>query len=434
MRINLLIVGTRGDVQPLLALGVGLKKVGFEVQMVAFEEFRSLVGAYGLKFSPLKASIPELLKPGAGGKVFSGTSFFELMKLFQKMYAMIFTDFLLVSQDCDLLISNTATAMAVDAVAEKLKIPHIETSVFPGWPTRAFPSFFGPWPPSLGAQSIGLARQLKGAINWFSYKPVSWAVSLWIRPIIERCRRDILGLPGRNLEHPGRKPAPVLAGFSEYVLPRPSEWGENIHITGYWFLDAPGFEPPPALQSFLDAGAAPVYIGFGSMPNQNPEKVTSMVIQALAMTGQRGILLTGNGVLGRGMTPQSATQPVYFVESIPHDWLLQRTAAIVHHGGAGTTAAGIRASIPSILIPVGADQRLWAYRVEALGIGPRPIPRSRLTAERLANAITQAVTDRAMRQRASTLGAKICSEDGVGEAVRFICQYMAHDQIPPPRH
>ena len=121
---------------------------------------------------------------------------------------------------------------------------------------------------------------------------------------------------------------------------------------------------------------------------------------------------------------RSSTHPVYFIESIPHDWLLPRTTAVVHHGGAGTTAAGIRAAVPSILIPIGADQRLWAYRVETLGIGPGPIPRYRLTTERLANAITQAVTDQALRQRAAALGEIIRTEDGVGEAVRIICQYM----------
>ena len=142
------------------------------------------------------------------------------------------------------------------------------------------------------------------------------------------------------------------------------------------------------------------------------------------MSAQRGILLTGQGVLGCGMTQRPSTHPVYFVDSIPHDWLLPRMAAVVHHGGAGTTAAGIRAGIPSILVPIGADQRLWAYRVKALGIGPSPIPRSRLTAERLANAITQAVTDQAMRQRAAALGEKARAEDGVGKAVRIICQYM----------
>lgn len=425
MRINLLAFGSRGDVQPALALGVGLKKAGFDVQLSAFEEFRSLVEEHGVGFIPLGTNVKELLNQNFGKKkLFTGTAFFDLFKLFQKMCSTMFTALWQASQGCDLLISNTATFMFVDAVAEKLQVPHIETSVFPGWPTRAFPSFFGPWPPSLGDQSSGLAGQMKGAVNRFSYKPVNWAVSLLLRPNIERCRRDILGLPGKKPQQSGAKSAPILAGFSKLVLPCPSDWSENIHVTGYWYLDHPGYEPPPALQAFLDAGTPPVYIGFGSMPSQNPEQVTDMVIQALATTGQRGILLTGQGILGSGMERQSSTNQVYFCESIPHDWLLPRTAAVVHHGGAGTTAAGIRAGVPAILIPVGADQRLWAYRVEKLGVGTRPIPRSRLTAEGLSKAIMLAVTDLTMRQRAANLGEKIRTEDGVGEAVRIICQYM----------
>ncbi len=422
MRINLLIFGTRGDVQPAVALGVGLKKAGCDVRLGAFEEFRSLVEAHGLGFIPLSGNVPGLLNQGAGKKTFTGTVFLELLKLFQKMVSTMFTEFWQVSQDCDLLISNAATTMVVEPVAEKLQIPHIETSVFPGLPTRAFPSFFGPWPPSLGAPSSGLAGQMKGALNWFSYKPVNWAVALGLRPIIERCRRDILGLPARKSQLTGRPITPILCGYSQHVLPRPVEWGEHVHMTGYWYLDTPGFEPPPDLQAFLEADTPPVYIGFGSMPSQKPEQVTSMIIQALDLAGQRGILFTGRGPLGRGMAQQSSTQPVYFVESIPHDWLLPHTAAVVHHGGAGTTAAGIRAGIPSILVPIGADQRLWAFRVETLGVGPTPIPRSRLSAEGLAKAITQAVGDPAMRQRAVELGEKIRAEDGVGEAVRIICR------------
>ena len=424
MRINLLTFGTRGDVQPALALGLGLKRAGLEVQLTAFEEFRSFVEEHGLGYVPLSGNIRELLDQSFGRKMFTGTALFDLIKVFRKLYSMMFTTVWQVSQGCDLLISNTATSMFVDAVAEKLQIPHIETSVFPGWPTRAFPSFFGPWSPSLGDQSTGFVGQMKGAINRSSYKPVNWAVSLLLRPNVERCRRDILGLPGKKAKQSGVIPAPILAGFSKFVLPRPADWGENVHVTGYWYLDHPGYEPPPALETFLDAGTPPAYIGFGSMPSENPEQVTDMVIEALAMAGQRGILLTGQGILGRGMEHQSSAKPVYFVESIPHDWLLPRTAAVVHHGGAGTTAAGIRAGVPSILIPVGADQRLWAYRVDALGVGPRPIPRSQLTVEGLSSAIMQAVTDTKMRQRAAKLGEKIRAEDGVGEAVGIICEYM----------
>ncbi|NJC98925.1 MAG: glycosyltransferase family 1 protein [Anaerolineae bacterium] len=424
MRINLFAVGSRGDVQPAVALGIGLQKAGFDVQLSAFEEFRSLIEEHGLGFVPLGANVQELLNQYSGKKAFTGTALFGLLKLFQKMCSMMFTTLWQASRGCDLLISNTATSMFVEAVAEKLQVPDIETSVFPGWPTRAFPSFFGPWSPSLGARRIGLAGQMTGAINRFSYKPVNWIVSLLLRPNIERCRRDILGLPKKKPKRSDIKPAPILAGFSKHVLPRPSDWEENIHVTGYWYLDHPGYEPPPALQAFLDQGEPPVYIGFGSMPSEDPGQVTDLVIQALSMTKQRGILFTGQGILGRGMNQRSSANPVHFVESIPHDWLLPRVAAAIHHGGAGTTAAGIRAGVPSILVPVGADQRLWAYRVETLGVGPRPIPRAGLTAERLAKAITHAVTDHEICQRAVDLGGKIRAEDGVGAAVKLIREYL----------
>ena len=427
MKINLLIFGTRGDVQPATALGVGLKNAGCEVRLGALAEFKPFVEACGLGFIPLPGDIQALMGQAASRKMVSGAFFFKLIKLFQKVYQDMFREFWQVSQGCDLLISNAATAMMVDPVAEKLRIPHIETSVFPGWPTRAFPSFWGNWPDSLWVRESGLTGRIKGAVNWFSYKPVNWVLAVLMQPLIARCRREILGLPGKGL--PGKKPpvgsppAPVLAGFSQHIVPRPADWAENIHVTGYWHLETPAFEPPPALQAFLDVGAPPVYVGFGSMPSQDPAQTSRLVCEARALAGQRGILLTGYGPMGSGMGRLASPHPVYFVDSIPHEWLLPRTAAAVHHGGAGTTAAGIRAGIPSVLVPILGDQRLWAYRVEALGIGPKPVPRSRLNAERLAAAITQAVSDPALRQRAAALGEKIRAEDGVGEAVRIIRQY-----------
>jgi UDP:flavonoid glycosyltransferase YjiC (YdhE family) len=429
MKINLLIVGSRGDVQPAIALGIGLQKAGFDVQMVTLEEFRPLVRAYGLDFFPLSAHIQDLMNSKLVGMGDSGAAVFrivpELLKMFRELFSQMTTDFWQACQGCDVVISNAATAMPAAAVAEKLAIPHIETSVFPGWPTRSFPSIFWPWPSKLETRPRGLAGHLKGAFNLLTYMPVSWAATLVLHPVIERCRREILGLPAKaRSDGPGWHPAPYLSGFSEQVIPRPVDWKENIYVTGYWFVDTPAYEPPPALQAFLDAGAPPVYVGFGSIPSQNPEQVTRLVIQALDMAGQRGILLGGQGAMGGGMVPQASNSPVYFADSVPHDWLFPRMAAVVHHGGSGTTAAGIRAGAPSILVPIAGDQLLWAQQVKDLGIGPRPIPRKNLTAERLAGAITQAVTDQAMRQRAAALGEKVCAEDGVSNAVQVICQYV----------
>lgn len=431
MRINLLTAGTRGDVQPAIALGLGLKNAGFTVQMVAFEEFRALTGEHELDFFPLRASVQELAKSSLVGLAGSGAAVFravpELIKLFRELFLQMTADFWQASQDADILISNTATAMSGAAVAEKLKIHHIQTSVYPDWPTRAFPSIFWPWPAAMQTEEKNLLAALKGIFNLSTYVPAGWLFSLGLQPVIERCRAEILNLPARSSRRnrQSAKPStPVLAGFSEHVVPRPADWEERIHITGCWFLDHPAYTPPPSLQAFLESGPPPVYVGFGSMPSQNPEQVAALVVQALTMAGQRGIILTGKGAMGKGMAQQDNNESVYFVDSIPHDWLLPRVAAVVHHGGAGTTAAGIRAGIPGVLIPILGDQLFWGQRVADLGIGAGPIPRKKLTAERLAAAVHQAVTDPVMRRRAATLGEKIRAEDGVGQAVRIICQQV----------
>jgi UDP:flavonoid glycosyltransferase YjiC (YdhE family) len=200
------------------------------------------------------------------------------------------------------------------------------------------------------------------------------------------------------------------------VISKPSDW-HNTHVTGYWFLDAaPDWTPPSDLVDFLQAGSPPVYIGFGSMGNRNPEETADLVLQALAKTGQRAIMLSG----WSGMRKENLPDSAYLIDSIPHSWLFPRVAAVVHHGGAGTTAAGLRAGVPTVIIPFFGDQGFWGQQVADLGVGTEPIPRKQLTAQRLAQAIQTAVTDQMMRQRAAALGAKIREEDGIASAVAVI--------------
>jgi UDP:flavonoid glycosyltransferase YjiC (YdhE family) len=192
-------------------------------------------------------------------------------------------------------------------------------------------------------------------------------------------------------------------------------------VTGFWFLNEPtDWTPPAGLMDFLNAGAPPIYIGFGSMGNRKPEDVTQIVLQALEQTKQRAIVASGWGGLSRQQMPNS----IYMVDSIPHAWLFPRVAAVVHHGGVGTTAAGLRAGVPSILVPFFGDQPFWGQRVAALGVGPQPIPRKQLSADRLAQAIRIAVTDSTMQQRAAELGKKIQAEDGVARAVKVVSNLM----------
>jgi UDP:flavonoid glycosyltransferase YjiC (YdhE family) len=220
---------------------------------------------------------------------------------------------------------------------------------------------------------------------------------------------------------------PILCAFSKHVVARPWDWHENVQITGFLFLDdESGWSPPQALVDFLKAGPPPVYIGFGSMVTGKEDEVSQIAFEALRISGQRGIILSGWGGVGKGETPD---HNVFVVESVPHAWLFPRMAAVVHHGGAGTLGAGVRAGIPSIIIPHYADQFFWSNRINKLGVGPRWIPRTKLTAQKLARAITQAVTDQTMREKARQLGEAVRAEDGVGSAAAAIEKFIAKQKV-----
>jgi UDP:flavonoid glycosyltransferase YjiC (YdhE family) len=205
-------------------------------------------------------------------------------------------------------------------------------------------------------------------------------------------------------------------------VPRPADWGDPVTVAGYWFLQAPSsFVPPPALARFLECGPTPVYVGFGSMALRDAERVTGVVLDALTLSGMRAVMALGWG----GLSPRDLPDSVYALESVPHDWLFPRVAAVVHHGGAGTTAAGLRAGVPSVVVPFILDQFFWANRVARLGVGPPAVPYSRLSAQRLARAIAGAVGEPGIRERAAALGARIRAEDGVGKAVGTIERLIA---------
>jgi UDP:flavonoid glycosyltransferase YjiC (YdhE family) len=300
-------------------------------------------------------------------------------------------------------------ALPARAIAEKLGIPAYPAYLQHVHTTAVYPSAMMPAAPWLGGVYNRLTYALGGELFW-------WAM----RPIISAWRQERLGLPAlpRRSQFAAwiREPKPCFYGFSPTVVPRPPEWGDHIHITGYWFLPAPAsWQPPAGLADFLAAGPPPVFVGFGSMTGRNPEQMAELVLAALARSRQRGLLLTGWG----GLKPGDLPGDVYAIEAAPFDWLFPRVAAVVHHGGAGTTGAGLAAGKPSIVVPFFADQHFWAWRVAALGAGPRPIPRRQLSAERLAAAITEVTTSPAIQARAAALGERIRAEDGVGTVVRL---------------
>jgi UDP:flavonoid glycosyltransferase YjiC (YdhE family) len=313
--------------------------------------------------------------------------------------------------EAEALIALAVFAPFTKSIAEIRGIPLINVEPTPTLPTRLFPAPGWPLQANLG----GLHNRLSG----LAMLQVIWQ---WYRPFVDEFRRrnGLLPVTGAAFYHTLRR-TPLLGAYSPRVIPPPPDWPENTHVTGYWFPDAdPDWTPPAGLESFLAAGEPPVYVGLGSMSGRRPERFTEIALQALAESGQRGVLLTGWG----GLQERSAPEGVFVLESAPHSWLFPRMAAVVHHGGAGTTAEGLRAGVPSVILPFIVDQLFWGKRVQASGVGPPPIPIKKLTAGRLARAIREAVTNPVMSQRAAALGEAIRSEDGLARAVDLVQQYL----------
>lgn len=414
MRILIIAMGSRGDIQPYIALGTGLKAAGHFVRLMSHENFEKLVRSYRLDFCPVAGDVQALLDTPKMRALVEKGDLLGISKHTAKLAKSAALDSARVGwqagQDMDLLVGGIGGIFIGTALAQKLGIPFLQAYLLPFTPTAAFPAVILP-------QSLS---RLGGLFNWCSHQLFRQAMWQGGRKANNSARQTILDLPPAPFFGPfnatSLQQTPILYGFSPEAIAPPADW-HNTHVTGYWFLDeAPDWTPPPALVEFLANGELPIYIGFGSMTNSKPEELANLAIEALARTGQRGILQSGWGGLSKNDLPQT----VLMVDSIPHAWLFPRVAAVVHHGGAGTTAAGLRAGVPSIVVPFFGDQPFWGQRVADLGVGTAPIPRKQLTVERLATAIDRVVTDRSMRQRAVELGAKIQAEDGIANAVAAI--------------
>jgi sterol 3beta-glucosyltransferase len=419
MRVTINAFGSRGDVQPYIALGKGLKAAGHHVCITTHRIFEGFVREHGLDFSPMEGDPKEILLKQAIADLGINPVRINrwLAENFRPVMDSVFRATLDGAQGADVLL-NSALSFAGWHVAEKLGIPAIAAYLQPMTPTRAFQGMSSPLPPEW--------LPFRGIYNLLSTKLTNQSFFAMTRSLTNTCRVEVLGLPPLNATYYWRidwasAPVPILYGYSPSVISKPPDWGNSQHITGYWFLeDAQNYEPPVELKTFLDSGPPPVYVGFGSMVDHEREETTRLIVEALRKTTQRAILLGGWSDLGSVELPDFILR----VDSVPHDWLFPRMAAVVHHGGAGTTAAGLRAGVPTVIVPFTVDQPFWAWRVHELGVGPKWILRKRLTVEKLAAAIDQAAHDQSMAQRAKALGRMICAEDGLGAAVHLIEQLM----------
>jgi sterol 3beta-glucosyltransferase len=397
MRITIATVGTRGDVQPYLALGRGLQAAGHNVTIATDRSFGPFLQQSGLGFAPVAADPRQALQEDIR-KLTNPVKFSRWAKRQFGPLALRYTAELLAAcqeADTDLLLANPL-AFAAFHVAEKLGILCLPAYLQPVTPTRA-------WVTSTGAEFPAWLPG-RGRLNYISGHLANQFFFRLMLPTINQCRQQVLGLqplPWKLYATLDIDPEPILYGYSPSVVPVPPDWGPWLHVTGYWFGEPdPGYRPPPDLDAFLKAGPPPVYVGFGSTVDQEAQAVTRVVVQALQATGKRGILLGGWSNLGAEPLPPSILR----IESAPHDWLFPQMAAVVHHGGAGTTAAGLRAGVPSVIVPYFADQPFWGRRIAAIGAGPAPIARKQLTAERLASALRVATEDGTMRRRAPEVG------------------------------
>jgi len=414
--ITILTYGSTGDVLPYIALGKELQSIGYAVRIATHDNFKKLILEQGLDFSNISLNPRDVLEGDEGQSwLESSANPIKFFRYFRSLVRPFTRRILLESyeacRDSDMIIFSILGALPGISIAEKLGIKAIGAYLQPMTPTADFPSFMAPL----------MLAGLGGRYNRMTYSVSKQIFWLLFHRVLAEDRREILGLPPKPMKqsfwegiHPDN---PIIYGYSHLVCPKPTNWGDWIDVTGYWFFNREDdWQPSVELRDFLESGVQPIYIGFGSMSSRSPLEITNIILDALERTGQRAILATGWG----GISNIDLPDRVFKVDFVPHDWLFARVSMVIHHGGTGTTGAGIRAGVPSVLIPFFADQNFWAMQIFKLGIGPRPIPRKKLNAEKLANAIDSTLDNRDINIGAKAIGEKIRNEDGVSNAVKAI--------------
>lgn len=410
MKIVLLTYGSRGDVQPFLALAVGLQKAGHAVSLAAPHRFASFVESHDISFIPL-AGDPEVISQRLNEAGSNPVRMVRAMSEYILSIAdQVVKEIIVACEGAELIIHSFLFTTGAHSLARQLGIPDISVQTFPTFaPTQAIPPVFLP-----GLRNGFLRKafhQLAVQIFWhfgnFGYR---------------RILKSNPTLVPMQLEWPFSKPqstwrTPLVFAFSPTVIPRPVDWrSPQIQIPGYFFLDSHyNYQPPMELIEFLESGPAPVCVSFGSMIHRDADEICHKVLSALERTKNRVILLSGWSEL-KDIEP---SEEVLILDGVPHAWLLPRCKLVIHHGGAGTTAAGLRAGIPNLVIPFAADQPFWGDRVFHLGAAPRPLPIKELSTQRLVGAITESQKESVVLA-AQNVGAAIQAEDGVGDMIHWM--------------
>ncbi|GAB4516192.1 MAG: glycosyltransferase [Anaerolineae bacterium] len=419
MKVLILTLGSRGDVQPYVAFAKGLIEAGHEPLLATDATFKEFITAHGVPYAYVNEVIGSLISGDAAREALAQAQGVigwikvandlnaQIKPLQRQMLSEQWTAAQVFQPD---VVVYHPKALGGRHIAEALGVPGVIAVAAPGIaPTRAFPA-------------VGMPELPFGeGYNRSTYGLVARMANLSYGGLINEWRDTELKLEKRSryasdMLDPNGQPTPILQAFSPHLLPN-IDWEAHVHTVGFWFLETQqAFTPDADLVRFLEAGEAPVYVGFGSMTSRDPQKMTQTVVDALVKTGQRGLIATGWGGISEGDLPAN----VYRIREAPHSWLFPRVKAVVHHGGAGTTAAGLRAGRPTLICPFFGDQPLWGARVHELGAGPAPIPEKKLTVDNLSEALRALATNSTMQQNAAALGEKMRAEDGLANGIRWL--------------
>jgi sterol 3beta-glucosyltransferase len=422
MHLVIVTSGSRGDVQPYLALAVRAQRAGHRVTLATHATFAPWIASFGIAFREIHGDPVAILGgPGARAWLADGSlsGLWQFAREFRRDFSGLFDgmlrDIASVTADADVVLYS-AVCMAAAQLHAVRGTCVIGGFLQPLTPTREFPA--------VGLTYRTTETEWDRSRNHLSHligEQLLWQPS---RGTVNRWRARELQSPPVSLFGPyaaQRSSAfPICYAYSPAVLPKPADWPDWIAPTGWWYLDEPDYTPNDALAEFMAAGSAPVTIGFGSMTPQDGEWLTRVVLDACEQAECRAVLLQGWGTLGAQSLPVWA----HVEREVPHAWLYERSAAVVHHGGAGTTGAAARGGVPSLTVPLGFDQQFWGGRMHALGVSPMSIKRRHLTVQNLAHAIRSMRTDASMRDAACALATKVRADDGVGVALTRIEQHL----------
>lgn len=403
MRMLISTVGSRGDIQPFVALGSELSRRGHDVTLATHAPFKEMVEAHALSFAPLPGDPMAVLETDAAQVLLqNGRGILGFGRRFVGLLRPWFDDLVaaverLHLRQPDLVVYSPLTFPSWH-IAEADGTPTLLASLQPLVRTSEFPAI------TLGT------RNLRGPVNRLSHQINEQVFWQPLRRAVNDWRTDRLGLAPLPWDGPfrllRRRQEVQIAGFSRLLVPPPSDWPDSINVTGAWHRD--GLRPlSTSARAFLESGPAPIYIGFGSMSDTESERLSGIAIEASRRVGRRLVLASGwAGLSG------AASDDVIVVGDEPHDELFAHCAAVVHHGGAGTAHSTARSGTPSVVVPFFADQPFWAVRLEAAGLAPTPLLRRNLDVDALSVRL-EAVDSPKYRSTAARVGAMMRREPGV---------------------